>query len=542
MTSSFNPATIHRLTAQEIEQILNSGIFISGSNRKKLEERLNHLQQYDRGPERGSERGKPNPPLGFPSSRGDQPNYFSKQDRSNTFQIRPKKIELKDIPKKVVQEDFPQFDSGAEEEKIKSKPKILNFKKIVDSKVINNNYDQDSDELFVDNNVVVDYHEIEQIYKSYAIDRIHLSYLDLSRKISILDSTYNEMKELFDYNGLLAQREIMKYCSYAYIQLKRIIALSESCIKILKVGEYSEALSDKIDELNELIPKMQYSHNPKFGEFVVGFNFIKRTFREFMKLGPSHASSLQALTSLKTRTGPFVEGFLEPIVAKSNELIKFLAEKFDPNIECEYHLEFKRQLGGNITPIGISKWGYHAFGNITMKLYEEEADIRSTATHLRYLFNQVHKSSNSNLIIIHSTFESPIPNTYIRFTIGDDIPFARGGVVLKNKPDGFHIMVPIITNPKLIPEIKERTPICPVLNYVDKWLNTRTRRELFVPSKDEYEGLNETIKSSYGPEDIDKNIFYVDKVFDQLLDYDGGDGIIEPQMINSFRQLAYDTS
>jgi hypothetical protein len=537
--ATFNPHSTDRLSASEIVQVLSSNIFITGSNRKKLEERLNHLQNQPQIDKDRSFTPDSNREKGFIPRRGKH--FYS----SDSFRVRTKKIEEKDIPKKIIQEDFPTFNGIATEEEnsiLKSSSTIaktkapLNFKKIVDDKVINNNWDQDSTELFVENDLVVDYKEIEKIYNLYAIDRIHLLYLDVSRKINILNQADSEMKKLFDYDGLCVQKEIMGYCSYAYIQIERIIALSKSCIKILNLWGQNEVGSpvglevrDKTDELQELIPKMQYILNPKFNTFVRDFNYIKRTFKEFV-----NAQNID---------------LLELIIGKSNELLVFLTT-FDPIIDCEYHIEFKRKSEGNITPVGISKYGYHAFRDLTMRLYEEKEILGELDDkYITYLFNQSYQSP-SGIILIQSSWDSfaMLPqNIWLRFTIVDDIPFAKGGVIVRNKPDGANILTTLITNPKLLIDTKEKIPICslPVSicslpNPINRWFNTRNKS--FILSEEEYRGLPDNIKSSYLWEDCDKNIFYADTLFSELLEYDEGNEIIEPHMLDSFRRLVYDTS
>ena len=550
MASNFNPSTIQRLSATEVTQILNSGIFLTGTIKKQLEDRLNHAEDH-----RSTNGGKK-----FDQTNSVPSNPISSKNISlaDYITISPKKKNTKksktmtrEKPKTEEKiEFFPVRFEKKEPHSFSSNPQlpikvtadqshknILNFKKIIDSTIINTNDDKNSNQLFIDDNLVIDYREIETVYQSYAIDRIHIHYLNLSRKIDILDHAGSDIKAEFEYNKLCNQKEIMKYCCYIYMQITHLISTSDSSIIILQnMTGYNKTIMDrtklitvdKINDLRMIFLDLQYYSNSIFNEFAIKLGLVKKLFKNFISVPDTIHNKI---------------GQLKNIVEKLSESETFLLNNFDPKINCDYYVEFKRQPGGNIIPKGISSYAYHTVGNITMKLYDKEKiDNYLTSTHINNLFNQKYKSDSSNIIYICPFCESDMGPIHIKFTIVDDIPFAKGGVDIYNMPEGVKSLTSMISNPKLITDIPEKFPVPLIANHIDKWFKTRVPNEIFIPTESEYEQLSDNIKSSYNLNDTDQNIFYVDMVFDQLIEATPHNDIIQSDMIDSFRELVYETS
>lgn len=451
------------------------------------------------------------------------------KSKSQPIIVIPKEIEYKCVKSHSV--DQIAIDV---QDLTQSLKKVLNFKKIIDSTIINDiNHDYNSNKLFDDGDLVIDYSEIEKIYKVFAIDRIHMNFLNLDRQIEILNRTDLAVKNAFHYGNIYIQKEIMRYCSYSYIEINKIIALSATCSNLLRnMSEFDKARLinstklvsvDRINELRLAFLAIQYSPDPIFKHFIEIIGAIKKLFKEFMSVTDTIIIKITQL---------------ENIINELSELKTYITDNFDPQIECDYYIEFKRQINGNIVPKGISSYAYHTFGNITMKQYDQEeyyGDLNETR--VQYLFDQKYRSGTSNIIYICPSGDSDMKKMHISFTIADDIPFAKGGITINNTPIDVRTLTSLIVNPKFTSSVQEEIPVILVADYIDKWFKKQLPNKLSMSIDSEYD-----CQSFDSMATGDQDIFYSDAVFDQLIDADIYNDIIRPDMRDSFRKLVYKTS
>ena len=528
--SNFNPNQISNMSMADINAVLESGIFLAKSVKTQLEQRLDYIHTQTRGRHTRNQIPEKKP------DKVDQDKYSSNYSLADCISVKTHSAKNKNKNKnklgKVSPLTHPKLTTCLDlplENLEQPMKKVLNFKKIIDNTIIDD-ADLDSNPLFVNNDLVIDYQEIETIYTSYGIDRIHIHYLNLSRKINILDRTDPDIKNLFEYDGLCAQREIMKYCSYIYIQIHNMINILESCVLLQNTYGFDESeliYMNKISEVMKIVNEIRYHLNPIFNSSILKFNSIKKSFIAFVSEGTNVSNKSDRLQNL---------------IRDLSQLETDLIAEFDPKIDCDYYVEFKRQSPkANITAKGISFYAYHLVKNITMKPYDEIKSEYLTVDQVTRLFNQRYKSDSSNIIYLYPPVDSIMKPSFIFFTIGDDIPFAKGGVSIYNLPEGTKSLTSTIVNHKLESDFKDNFPSL-VSPHINKWFKMRTPHEVFVPDKSEYTKLSDNIKSIYSLADADQNIFFVDVVFDQLLEFDSDNTIIKPDMIDSFRKLAYDSS
>lgn len=408
-----------------------------------------------------------------------------------------------------------------------STKKVLNFKKIIDSTIINDmNHDHNSEKLFDNGDLVIDYIEIEKVYKLFAIDRIHMNFLNLDRQVNILNQPNLSDKKSIEYENLYLQKEIMKDCFCSYIEITKIVTIASACrisLQIMSECDGSRLINstkmisiDKINELRLAFIAIKYPSNVLFKEYVEKIVSIKKLVKEFMSI---------------TNTVLIKITQLETIINELPELKDYLATTFDPKIECEYYIEFKRQIGGNIIPKGISSHACHPFGKTTMMAHnQEEYYGDSTKNRIHQLFEYTYRSNTSNIIFIHPPYNSDIRKMHISFTIADDIPFAKGGITIRNKPEDVHTLTSMIVNHKFTTNIPEQLPACFIEYHIDKWYKKQNSSKLSMSIDSDNDQVT-TYDTSCS-----------DAIFDQLLEEDVDGDIIRMNMRDSFRKLVYHTS
>ncbi len=496
--------SIDNLSIKDINEILSGNKFMVQTYKNQLTDRLEYLTK--------------------------QRNHFPKKYTSVLSKTTAKKKPDESIKTK----DFPSLDTESTDVTMtKNKKSFLNFNKIIDKTIINDvNYDQESDPLFVDDKLIIDYNDLKQMYESCAIHRIHMCYLESNRKIQILNGIGLDVKRMFSYDQLFRQSKIMKSCLNLYFQIQDII----NCLKLIISipQESADFKSDMNCSLRDLWPKFK-----KFKYSIISdYRFDEYIGTLLATLVLSFDNFMSDYDSIDNKT-EYLNDTMTDLIDVQNQL----CTEFDPKIECNYHISLKRQSGRNLIMNGISRYAYHKFGNISMKPYDYNMTYNNlTVSHIRDLFNQKYKQNSNNLIIINGNEDLGVTKLYIYFTILDEIPFAKGYINFINGGPNMHAFTPFIINPELSDDPVLDKPIVPKFrDPVEKWLRTRIRNELFRPSELEYDQLSDHIKDEYDYENTDKNIFYADYIFDKLQEHDTV-RIINSDMLDSFRKLAFKTS
>lgn len=219
--------------------------------------------------------------------------------------------------------------------------------------------------------------------------------------------------------------------------------------------------------------------------------------------------------------------------APSASLAEKIITDYDPHMACQYYIMLKSSITSNISEVGLSTSLYlscdDTIGLSTRNIdLDDEVLLSLTTEALSKIFNcEPTEAPNMpyfiNLIV-------PYKNTlYLKYDIEDEIPSGTLSLKIKNLPPNSKIISSIINNPDNYQ---------PDVILIDRQNSILDKNSSYRISEDEYEFLDEELKESYSYEETAKNIFVVDYLFNELLK----DDIIQPEMLDSFRDLAEQTS
>lgn len=599
-----NPEIIKMLSRNEINSILNSGIYIEPTIRDRCEKRLHYLKESK---------------MPYANSQGQNQFQSNRSDRSNQNYsaysynyTRP----VNNVPS-LKTEDFPSFGEKKTEsivtpkEKNKSKPTVTNLSNVAsmfwDDSVMNvlppqlskpisnkkiNPPPKKIDErvsvtktalsfknifslegtttnsvlsscvsttnLFTENTIQVDFNEIKNMFELFAIDRIHANYLDLHRKINILKNTYETVKDFFSYEKLCREFVQMKTYVKIYVGLKNISDSMNSVgrvfLSVIKKSGDSIVLGEQLARSNGMFKSAIDSITSLFNIITSQIDQTKQIIHNYRTANPTRLSnSMSEIQLLCTTLNKIISvsdtiknknTFLVTFLSDLNSLMRLFASEFDPMINCSYYAEIRSKENGGIIPKGISSFKYHPHAKISLDTYEKEiVDDDYTIDHIQNLFKQKYYSNSTHFVNILYTDESRSEsrNLCMYYTIGEKIPFTKGTVNILNRPADAHILGTIIGLDERIESVG-KIIIPNTTDPIHKWLKSRVPSDSFTMSVEEYDGLPPRIKKSYKCIDINTNGIYVDTLFDNLVTADSSRLIITPGMIDSFRCIAYDTS
>ena len=548
--------SVNYLTANELTNLLASDTYILPHIREKMEKRLFYLRQdvsYNKS--RGASNLNRTLNSSLNSTRENAPHFPGShpafvKDESRGSSLNSSSATSTSTSNLAIRgEDFPELFKTSDVSILKSSTSSIpstesssssfSYKNIVNNSASNKTTLKT--ELFVGNELMIDYLELEKIYRSYAANRIHINFLNLDRKINILNMSDQTSKDLFKYDELCVQRKFMKQCLKLYIFVHGIITKLNAAIPILY------EMADELEEIYITDKTFMLTIKPLYD---ISVDFSTFTTTRYHVRFPTTINQLENCKEIFNQ-----EILIDPtsitnkiFYLKKLKKILFTIQKtfldtVDPKIQCEYYVMFKTFAEGTIIPVGISSYKYHTIGNISMEPYVDEKypNILSD-TIIKKLFKETYKSNSSSIVNI-SIPESTINQLHINFTIGDTILFSKGTINLYNQPPNTTILSSIITNDSASNTTTTASKILtPKLNNYDRWLDTRTRNNLFIPTESEYAELSTNLTTAYELHDTDKNIFFADYVFDMLSDFDANEDIINANMIDSFRELAYVTS
>ena len=525
----------NNLTVEEINKILSNNQFLIPSHKKKLLDRLEYLRNNS-------------DPIQIKSS--------SVEKYSGNIFSRPTNLHINSTPastsKIINMDEFPIMNSVYDTYQESDKKNIdhIHFKKIIDKSNL--------ETLFVDNEMILDYTEVEKMYKKCAIDRIHITYLELDMKLNIMKKL--EMSD----DRLNSKLMVLKFCLRSYLRINDIINMLKSAIITTEKYKKAKLMKSVLFNLNKMTlidttplegtPQESTDRSPggtdiKFKTIIIpNILAVKKCVNDFMT-GTTCISNMN-----------YLQNIIDDLISIQN----YIATEFDTKHECDYHISLSPDTGRTITLNGISSYAFHKHGDIHMKSYiiypehiaifKKKHKINSFMSSNDKFIEGIQKystdSSNYVLIIPNSDDDCSMQKFHIYFTIRGVIPFNKGSVKIINQSSDAFILTsdinkPLETDADADAESKPTVIIPPSqkLQLYQNWLRQRSRSEpsLFRPEKSEYDNLSENLLKDYAYEDTDKNMFYVDYVFDQLQQSDNTN-IVRPDMLDSFRELAYNTS
>jgi len=420
-------------TEEDIKKILNSGVFMTSTKRKLLQDRLEFL-------------------------------------RKNNVNVK--------VPTKLDIKDFPMVGPTLVESTQKTLE--LNY-----SNIISDNQSPTKNQNIID----IDYQEVIDLFDYFAIYRLKLYQNTLRQKIHLLNEIQknknplgNQFKLLFEYEKMVNNEKIISTCI------------------LICTGLYH--LSQK----NDL-----YINNE-----------IKKLLNDLTELEPNIKQYIE-----KFEIDNLIEIF-------QNNLINYFDLKYSTQ-KVEYLVNIIR---GKMIPIAVySTYIVDCNDEINCSseydIYEKYFLKNITSEQLHKIFNQkLDIADYNNLFLISINGR----DFYVRY-----------------EADSHHKKVQIINNGVYVPclvsyvsEIKTNQKDQHIYNFpkinkkiFNNWLR-RKINDLYYIDEQEYQNLDQSLQNAYSLEETHQNIFYIDYIFNHISQQ--YPSICRPQMLSSFKQLAFETS
>ncbi len=447
--------------------------------------------------------------------------------------IAPKNINKKKKKVSLQEEYFPKLGkknnilNNQNEPAIKLSDKLNNLSMTKDDK---------KKSLFFQDSLLLSFNDIQTMYDYYAVYRIKLYYMILDRNIDIIDiidqvdvNRSNYLKKKYNYDNWILMAEKMHKCITLLIKYGQII----NCMIIVQ-----KLLVNSIDALENNRPLILSNTNRLYISAQNIYDQIKKYNDHNIVHLIEYISSI--LDNFYTFDLEKMVHYNENIIIKMDELEKEYnkyVQDTDPHIPCQYYIHLQDNDSKNpISIVGLKNVIYlscqssidldrekHIFNkNNVGNFSNEELDSYFTA---------VQKKNDMHFINIYlSNYYCPCIE--IKYTLGENIPSENIIVSIMDLPKNAKVVYSILKNIKC--DINQKLSI-PIFQKSKYWLNKMENEKL---SEQEYQHLSNSLTEKYSVDDTSTNRFVVDYIFDQLLQVDSENLLINPQMIDSFKNLA----
>jgi len=456
-------------------------------------------------------------------SHGPQIPQISTPTSNNAYQILSGLSSSQDSSSSILTQSTDSLGKSQGDMQIystKSK-KILSYKKLVD-KNADVYVGSDSLSLFSDKHLAIDIHDIENVYDFFALERIIVHYLNLNRKISILEQVHDEsLRHHFDYDKLLKDMFKLKTCTDI---LGLIDELTNTITKdmpldssntIIFVGEEDDVINEQFDML-----------------------------RSYVQSIPDEEIRLKIIVLICAMKKDEVSSRSKTIPPLLAEMKKILAKHYDPHIFCKYYIDIKSSENGGIIPTHISLYGRHQHGSVSLRSYKQQVLRSQDPSHIKSLLNDMYMADSTNVLVIFNPHSGQRhQEMHFVYEIKEIIPFTTGFIKIYGQHRDTKVLSSYINND---PDTSDETVrsshrhIRP--DPIHKWLYDRSMDHSILMTSEEYALLPVDIRKMHKYIDIDKPIMYVDTLYDYLLADPNSADILDESMRDSFRELAYLTS
>ena len=133
----------------------------------------------------------------------------------------------------------------------------------------------------------------------------------------------------------------------------------------------------------------------------------------------------------------------------------------------------------------------------------------------------------------------------IYFEIENELPHHNMSITFTSKPKGIVGLLPFIRKERELTRDELRSielGNMVIRSQYKRWLHSKNREAMFNPSFDEYDRLDPNLRDCYHVEQTTSHVFHIDYVFNELLNHPSNKTIVNPDMLTSFRELAYATA
>jgi hypothetical protein len=455
---------ISEMTGNEVVAMLNSGKFLSDSIRTELQSKLEFMRKT--------------------GMYKDIDYFFA------TLAAKNKPTDKKSDKKK--KEAIPAITPV-----IPKQQNVLDYSKIAGNKLnssgsslkssTNSSVDESIEstikELFVNDKMVLSFKEIYSLYKRFALHRVKIHYLNLKRKLSILDrisilNSESTFKHLFEYDKLLKEKNLMAEC----IKIHSFSSCFNQCLNIIMeffmmYKSDPKKISNKMNHVDNLVNSAGslYAQLGELDEsFENQFSKYKSNYLNIIDFIQQMISLMMNLESLDPSSANKYPQNISKIIHQTNSFLENIVNDTDPHIHCEYYVNLqnydKSRKQSMIQPIGISLHEYYNFMNdfeldtiptddfdISLNGNPHYSDLylsQMTYVDINKLFNYQFQMPGKYdfiriMLINPSGTGSNIRKMSINYIIKEKIPYAKCYLKLNDVPDNARILSSIIRNPEL---------------------------------------------------------------------------------------------
>jgi hypothetical protein len=435
------------MTGAEIIAYLNSGQYISSNTRKQLEEKLNT--------ERKTNRFSP------------MKEFFAlinpNSVNNNTKPKNNKKIKIENT-----EEAFPSLQQSIP---ANIPQPTINFANIINPTNPINTQSSENIPLFVDDNLVLRYDDLQKIYDDCALYRIRLDFLSLNRKIRCLDileisnkTKAKFFKETFDYKNMVEQEKKMRKCidiciglEFLKTQFKNcglgaIVELCNNTVSGKENFKQQNIIKSCCETKNIFVKEMTLVNkfNDEYGKYS---DEIKEIFQYANNIVDKIANSNSEDISTITKK-------ISLIYCRLDDILTNIIKDNDPHIDCDYHITLKSSptnptelaRRGPIILEGLSTWTYVSCNEpVDLSLNDKLLDIDLDKDCLNYISEDELDNFFNERIKHDTNFIYLYPKDHIQYCIciyynTEKIPKAKVTVKITDLPNGSSTFTSILRN------------------------------------------------------------------------------------------------
>lgn len=557
-----NPAN---MSAAEIVVYLNSGKYISSFTRRQLLEKLEHeknVNKFDVSNEfiMASTKNKSSYVMKqeeFPTLFGNKNStqINNSDNKSNTnYNLLTNSSDIKNVSgssnslqekQKIISQD----DSNENQEK----KSIINYNHLILSKALPNNTSDGDKSIFVDDKIVIPFHDIQEIYNFFGIYRIRMRYLILNRKMHLLETLnlLNPAKSLifnriFDYDDAVVEELHLRKCLTICMNLPFVMECINMLVHLLNECNTNllskNIINNLIDEVNCYYEDIAHIKNLFVDDFSKYYSDID-AYMQFIGT---------VLKKISNATNDKILYFISEasiINSRIDTLIDKIVFENDPHIDCDYYVSLRNDQGNLFQSYGLSTSIYLSCDDeINLSTQNESMDDIVLSHISEEMFSRFFSKKHFNV------FDCDQNDAYfmkinlrgrkyqsisINYFMEDILPKAQMTMKIINLPQDSSMYSSVLHNHDLDEKIEI---VVPMKVHIDNWTKRATHNNLYNMSETEYDLLDMSIKDNYEYEDTNTNIFMVDCLFDDLMENDELGTIIRPEMRDSFIKLSKMTS
>lgn len=499
--------SIDSMSLTECVAELNSGKFIAGSTKRKLNERIEFLQKIS-------------------------------YENSNRFNVlNPINIETKKISDTT--EDYPILKSSSDSNLSTSTDSNSNLKRSASidySKLISKSSEIKKFPSMISNNKIhVDYSHFMNIYNEAAIHRIRMHYITLNRKLSIISLLTHSKNKFTDFIiNKYNVKELLFEEKKMYTSLLIIMSLNR-LLNNFKSG-YVVVLNRKIRDIESYVNSYYDS---------VGENYYN-VYLDRYNLAVSgiiyNMNKIVEELIFCTETEQFVNR-INSCIIEIEKVIETVISENDPFIECEYYVSICDSVEQPIKITGISG-GYYVNTDSSIdttvelvNIPEKEVDLWDIYQ-IEYLLNYQETVNRKHILTIYNCDKNMPAKLHFNISNRLELSDMTYILVVDNLPSGSKYLTSIYKNLPQIP-LDSINIIQPIINKFAVWIDKNTHAidldaENYFSDDDNYTDIDN--------EYFDTNRNLINKLFEVMLEADLTGELIDPASVGSFRKLAYETT